>query len=77
MVVMAAPMNIGDHWAEAAGHESRWATRARVTPAGALAWSSYVRVVISSCAFALDFMLGFVVGFVLGLESSARRSGHC
>ena len=50
MVAMVVP-KIGDHGAEAAGHESRKATRARATPAGALAWVAYVRVVISFCAF--------------------------
>ena len=50
MVAVAIP-KIGDHGAETAGHEPRWATRARATPAGALAWVAYVRVVISFCAF--------------------------
>jgi hypothetical protein len=52
LTVMVVP-KIGDHWGEAAMHESRFATRARATPAGALAWIAYVRVVISSCAFVL------------------------
>ena len=50
MVAVAIP-KIGDHGAERAGHEPKLATRARATPAGALAWVAYVRVVISSCAF--------------------------
>ena len=50
MVAVAIP-KIGDHGAETAGHEPKLATRARVTPAGALAWVAYVRVVMSSCAF--------------------------
>ena len=50
MVAVAIP-KIGDHGAERAGHEPKSATRARATPAGALAWVAYVRVVISSCAF--------------------------
>jgi hypothetical protein len=50
LVAVAIP-KIGDHGAETAGHEPKLATRARATPAGALAWVAYVRVVISSCAF--------------------------
>ena len=50
MVAMVVP-KIGDHRADTAGHEPKLATRARVTPAGALAWVAYVRVVMSSCAF--------------------------
>ena len=50
MVAVAIP-KIGDHGAVTAGHEPRLATRARATPAGALAWVAYVRVVISFCAF--------------------------
>ena len=46
MVSMAVPMRC-DHGAEAAGHESKLATRARATPAGALAWVAYVWVVIT------------------------------
>ena len=46
MVAMVVP-KIGDHGAEAAGHESRKATRARATPAGALAWVAYEWVVIT------------------------------
>jgi hypothetical protein len=42
---------IGDQSDDTAGHEPKLATRARVTPAGALAWVAYMRVVISSCAF--------------------------
>ena len=52
MVAVAIP-KIGDHGAVTAGHEPRLATRARATPAGALAWVAYVRVVISFCAFTL------------------------
>ena len=51
MVSMAVPIKIGDHEAGTVGHESSWATRARAVPAGALAWSAYVRVVIVTCAF--------------------------
>ena len=51
MVFMAVPMKACDHEAITAGHEPRSATRARATPAGALAWVAYVRVVISICAF--------------------------
>ena len=51
MVAMAVPMKRCDHRAEAAGHESKLATRARATPAGALAWVAYVWVVIAICAF--------------------------
>ena len=54
MVAMAVPMNVGDHGAGTAGHEPRSTTRARVTPAGALAWVRYVRVVTSSRAFPMD-----------------------
>ena len=54
MVAMAVPIKVGDHGARTAGHEPRSTTRARVTPAGALAWSAYVRVVIASCAFPMD-----------------------
>ena len=54
MVAMAVPMNVGDHGASTTGHEPKSTTRARVTPAGALAWSAYVRVVIASCAFPMD-----------------------
>ena len=50
MVAVAMP-KIGDHRAETAGHEPKVATRARATPAGALAWVAYVWVVISSRAF--------------------------
>ena len=50
MVAVAIP-KIGDHGAVTAGHEPRLATRARATPAGALAWVAYVRVVIAFCAF--------------------------
>src|SRR4029078_12454043 len=50
LVAVAIP-KIGDHGAETAGHEPKMATRARDTPAGALACVAYVRVVISSCAF--------------------------
>ena len=50
MVAVAIP-KIGDHGAERAGHEPKLATRARATPAGALAWVAYVRVVIWFCAF--------------------------
>jgi hypothetical protein len=50
LVAVAIP-KIGDHGAETAGHEPKLATRARATPAGALAWVAYVRVVISFCAF--------------------------
>ena len=52
MVSMAVPIKVGDHTAETVGHEPKRA-RARAIPAGALAWSAYVRVVISSCAFVL------------------------
>jgi hypothetical protein len=34
---MAVPMSVGDHGANTAGHEPKSTTRARVTPAGALA----------------------------------------
>ena len=51
MVSMAVPIKACDHEAITAGHEPRLATRARATPAGALAWVAYVRVVISFCAF--------------------------
>ena len=50
MVAVAMP-KIGDHGAITAGHEPRLATRARATPAGALAGVAYVWVVISNCAF--------------------------
>ena len=50
MVAVAIP-KIGDHGAVTAGHEPRLATRARATPAGALAWVAYVWVVIVNCAF--------------------------
>ena len=50
MVSMAVPIK-ADQGAETAGHESTCATRARAVPAGALAWSTYVRVVIAICAF--------------------------
>jgi hypothetical protein len=50
LVAVAMP-KIGDHGAVTAGHEPRLATRARATPAGALAWVAYVWVVISNCAF--------------------------
>ena len=53
MVSIAVPIKRCDQGAEATGHESRWANRARVTPAGALAWVAYVRVVISACAFTI------------------------
>ena len=53
MVSMAVPIKACDHEASTAGHEPRLATRARATPACALAWVAYVRVVISSCAFTL------------------------
>ena len=51
MVSIAVPIKACDHEAGTAGHEPRLATRARATPAGALAWVAYVRVVISFCAF--------------------------
>jgi len=51
---MAVPMNGVDHEAGTAGHEPKSTTRARVTPAVALAWSAYVRVVIASRAFPMD-----------------------
>ena len=54
MVAMAVPINVGDHGARTAGHEPRSTTRARVTPAGALAWVRYVRVVIPSRTFPMD-----------------------
>ena len=50
MVAMVVP-KIGDQRDDTAGHEPKLATRARATPAGALAWVAYVRVVISFCAF--------------------------
>ena len=50
MVAVAIP-KIGDHGAVTAGHEPRLATRARATPAGALAWVAYEWVVIFNCAF--------------------------
>ena len=53
MVAVAIP-KIGDHGAVTAGHEPRLATRARATPAGALAWVRYVRVVIPSRTFPMD-----------------------
>ena len=37
MVAVVMP-KIGDHGAETAGHEPKCTTRARATPAGALAW---------------------------------------
>ncbi len=54
MVAMAVPIKVGDHGARTAGHEPRSTTRARVTPAGALAWVRYVRVVIPSRTFPMD-----------------------
>ncbi len=50
MVAMAVPVK-ADHGAERAGHAATWSTRARAIPAGALAWSTYVRAVMSFCAF--------------------------
>ena len=54
MVAMAVPIKVVDHGARPAGHEPKSTTRARVTPAGALAWVRYVRVVIASRAFPMD-----------------------
>ena len=51
MVSMAEPIKIGDHEAVTVGHVPRSATRARAAPAVALAWTAYVRVVITFCAF--------------------------
>jgi hypothetical protein len=50
LACMVVPMKRCDHWAEAAGHEPL-ATRARATPAGALAWVAYVWVVITFVPF--------------------------
>ena len=54
MVSMAVPIKACDQRAITAGHEPRLATRARATPAGALAWSEYVRVVIPIRTFPMD-----------------------